>query len=69
MAEILPCPFCGSAPVVHKHRDTPNAKEQGVLPGAWAQIECASNACANRIVKTHRCGTEADAIEIWNARG
>jgi hypothetical protein len=69
MTEPLPCPFCGAAPIIHKHRDTPNAKEQGVSAGAWAQVECASDKCAMRIVKTHRCGSADDAVAIWNARG
>jgi hypothetical protein len=68
MAEPLPCPFCGSQPVVHNHRATPNAKEQGVRPGAWAQVECTSVMCNSRIVKTHRYGTVEDAVTIWNNR-
>jgi hypothetical protein len=66
MTEPLPCPFCKSKPVVHNHRAPENAKAQGVVPGAWAAVECSADACRGRIVKTHRYGTVEDAVRVWN---
>lgn len=68
MTDILSCPFCGSAPVVHNHHAPQDAAKQGIVGNKWAQIECASAKCAMRMVKTHRCGSVEDAIAVWNDR-
>lgn len=65
---MLPCPFCGKQPVINRHAAPPKeAVDAGLKPGAWAEVQCKSEECANRIVKTHRCGTEADAIKVWES--
>lgn len=58
MTEPLECPFCKSKPAVHRHQKAP----------AWFKVECVSDKCSMRKVHTHACGSEAEAVRIWNDR-
>ena len=54
MAELLPCPFCGS-------------EDTGVLTtsydGYWYAVFC-----ENCMVQTRKCRRKEDAEEAWNTR-
>jgi restriction alleviation protein Lar len=56
MTRILPCPFCGRAPVTG-----PSATR-----GTGFAIECITAACIKPHVSYHR---HAAAIRAWNKRG
>lgn len=58
---MTPCPFCQQQPVVHRH-------DAAAKNAAWYQIECQSKTCENRVVKTHRLATEAQALSAWDDR-
>lgn len=53
-----PCPFCKEAPAIH--RSQRNGPKSFI-------VECVSLKCAMRVVKTHSCGDEESAINVWNA--
>lgn len=62
------CPFCKESPIVHQHKSPTDAEQSKLKAGSWAQVECASEKCAMRVVKTHRCGSLEEAVRIWNER-
>lgn len=55
------CPFCKAAPAIHRSKREGNGTPYFV-------VECVSEACAMRIVKTHACGDEESAVKVWNTR-
>jgi hypothetical protein len=55
MTRILPCPFCGQAPIT-----TPSGEGQRGL-----MIECITPGCVNPHVSNY---THAVAIRLWNRR-
>lgn len=58
IADADPCPFCGAQPELRSHNKG--------MPVRWYEVVCASSACDMRDVKTHRCGSEDDAVKVWN---
>ncbi|OQW38085.1 MAG: hypothetical protein A4E20_04745 [Nitrospira sp. SG-bin2] len=64
--EPKPCPFCGSEPVIHHKKNAQRIIGATTNAGEYFKVECVSDKCSMREVRTHACGSREAAIEVWN---
>lgn len=57
--KLLPCPFCGAKPTIHKNRDS---------MGQCVVIRCENNDCVTRDLITVEKFNMKLAIDAWNTR-
>jgi hypothetical protein len=68
MTEPVSCKLCGAAPAVNR------SKRPLLVSGSMVarsenrcvSLQCTSGAHPMVIVKTHECGDEDSAVQVWN---